>query len=190
MSAQPRPPRENGEGNDQPRQIWYRRRPVVVSVGIVIVLTIAVISDLPVHGSPSANISAGRSVMIEVNNDIASCAFGAKESFNIHQEQIAGSLSSLGSAKRRRCCETTWPRVRSAMTTSFSFPASRSLDPQLAVGSATWSTLPPCGPPLTRLARSQTCRVCSLILTPKPRFATSRNGKPRWPLTELRPSAT
>ena len=31
--------------------------------------------------------------MSEVNTDIAPCAFAVKESFSIHAEQIAGSLS-------------------------------------------------------------------------------------------------
>jgi hypothetical protein len=68
----------------------------VVSFGVVVVLAVTVISDLPVHGSAAANVSAGRGVMTEVNTDIAPCAFAIKESFSIHTEQIAGSLTSLG----------------------------------------------------------------------------------------------
>jgi hypothetical protein len=73
---------------------WYRRRAVLLSAGVVVVLAVTVISDLPVHGSPAADISAGRSVMAEINDDIAPCAFAAKESFTIHQEQLAGSLTT------------------------------------------------------------------------------------------------
>jgi hypothetical protein len=97
MSPEPTLPGEQGEENKPPRQPWYRRRALVVTMGIVVVLAVTVISDLPVHGSAAANISAGRSVMTEVNTDIASCAFGLKESFTIHSEQIAGSLGLLGS---------------------------------------------------------------------------------------------
>jgi len=96
MSPEPTQPREDAEENEPSRQPWYRRRALVVTMGIVVVLAVTVVSDLPVHGSAAANISAGRSVMTEVNTDIASCAFAVKESFTIHAEQIAGSLSLLG----------------------------------------------------------------------------------------------
>lgn len=86
---------EANEGADpKPTQPWYRRRAFLVSAAVVVVLVITVVSDLPVHGSTAANISAGRSVMQEVNEDIAPCAFAAKESFTIHQEQVAGSLTT------------------------------------------------------------------------------------------------
>jgi hypothetical protein len=99
MSLEPTPSREDAEGAKPSRPAWYRRRALVVTMGIVIVLAVTVISDLPVHGSAAANISAGRSVMTEVNTDIASCAYAAEETFTIHSEQIAGSLTSLGSSE-------------------------------------------------------------------------------------------
>jgi hypothetical protein len=67
---------------------------VLVSLGALVVLAITVISDLPVHGSAAANISAGRSVMTEINTDIAPCAYAVKESFEIHSEQIANALTT------------------------------------------------------------------------------------------------
>jgi hypothetical protein len=72
---------------------WYRRRALLVTVAAVAVLAITVISDLPVHGSAAANISAGKGVMAEINTDIAPCAYAVKESFSIHSQQIAGSLT-------------------------------------------------------------------------------------------------
>ena len=96
MSPGPAKAPVGAEMDEAPRQPWYRRRALVVSFGVVVVLAVTVISDLPVHGSAAANISAGRSVMTEVNTDIAPCAFAVKESFSIRTEQIAASLTSLG----------------------------------------------------------------------------------------------
>ena len=91
-------PETNGAGHlasepESPPAPWYRRRALLVTLAAVAVLAVTVISDLPVHGSATANISAGKGVMSEVNTDIAPCAYAVKESFSIHAEQIAGSLS-------------------------------------------------------------------------------------------------
>jgi hypothetical protein len=72
---------------------WYRRRAFLVALGAIVVLAITVISDLPVHSSIAADISAGQSVMSEVNSDVAPCAFAVKESFSIHADEVAGSLT-------------------------------------------------------------------------------------------------
>ena len=74
---------------------------MLLTLGAVIVLAITVISDLPVHGSQTADISAGRSVMAEINTDIAPCAFAVKESFTIYSEQVAGSLSVVRDPAKR-----------------------------------------------------------------------------------------
>ena len=74
---------------------WYRRRrALLVTVAAIVVLAITVVSDLPVHSSLAADASAGQSVMSEVNADVGPCAFAVKESFSIHADQVAGSLSS------------------------------------------------------------------------------------------------
>ena len=91
-------PGGNGAGHlssrpESPPAPWYRRRALLVTLAAVAVLAVTVISDLPVHGSATANISAGKGVMSEVNTDIAACAYAVKESFSIHAEQIAGSLT-------------------------------------------------------------------------------------------------
>ncbi|MGO9964060.1 MAG: hypothetical protein ACLPUG_11595 [Acidimicrobiales bacterium] len=72
---------------------WYRRRAYLVALGAIAVLAITVISDLPVHSSTAADVSAGRSVMIEINSDVTPCAFAVKESFSIHADETAGSLT-------------------------------------------------------------------------------------------------
>ncbi|MGD0982987.1 MAG: hypothetical protein ABSA65_04105 [Acidimicrobiales bacterium] len=71
-----------------------RRRALLVTVAAIVVLAVTVVSDLPVHSSLAADVSAGQSVMSEVNADVGPCAFAVKESFSIHADQVAGSLSS------------------------------------------------------------------------------------------------
>ena len=73
---------------------WYRRRAVLVTFGVLVVLAVTVISDLPVHGSRAADVSAGRSVMSEVNTDVAPCAFAVQEALTIRGDQVARSLTA------------------------------------------------------------------------------------------------
>ena len=82
----------------QPR--WYRRRALAVTLGVVVVVVITVISDLPVHASRAADIWAGRGVMSEINSDTRRpCAYAVQEAFIIHGDEVAGSLTaSDGSA--------------------------------------------------------------------------------------------
>ncbi|MGA2529669.1 MAG: hypothetical protein ABSG36_10965 [Acidimicrobiales bacterium] len=97
MIADRQPPGENagslGAATSATRP-WYRRRALLVGLCTIVVLAVTVISDLPVHGSNAANISAGKGVMTEINTDIAPCAFAAQESFEIRARQLAGSLTA------------------------------------------------------------------------------------------------
>jgi len=79
---------------DKPAQPWYRRRAVLVTVGVIVVAAITVVSDLPVHGSRAADVSAGRSVISEVNTDVAPCAFAVREALTIHADEVEHSLSA------------------------------------------------------------------------------------------------
>jgi hypothetical protein len=73
---------------------WSKRRALLVTLAAIVVLAITVVSDLPVHSSLASEVSAGQGVMSEVNSDVGPCAFGVKESFSIHADQLAGSLSA------------------------------------------------------------------------------------------------
>jgi hypothetical protein len=98
MSTNHEPGRQDAEAVaaaiKAPPTPWYKRRALLVTVAAIVVLAIAVISDLPVHSSLAADVSAGRSVMSEINADVGPCTFAAKESFSIHADQVAGSLSA------------------------------------------------------------------------------------------------
>ncbi|HLN16857.1 MAG TPA: hypothetical protein VK277_08925 [Acidimicrobiales bacterium] len=72
---------------------WYRRRAVLVGAVVALILAVTVITDLPVHSSRAADISAERSVMKEVNTDLGGCAYAVHEAFLIYQKESSGSLT-------------------------------------------------------------------------------------------------
>ena len=87
-------PEAIGEAEKAPLTPLYKRRALLLTVAAIVVLAVTVISDLPVHSSLAADVSAGRSVMSEINADVGPCAFAVKEAFSLHEDQVAGSLSS------------------------------------------------------------------------------------------------
>lgn len=80
----PAPPEAPGPAPSRPP--WYRRRAVLVALGVVLVAAVTVLSDLPVHSSRASDIANERAVMSEVNGDLSSCAYAVHESFTIWGE--------------------------------------------------------------------------------------------------------
>jgi hypothetical protein len=72
---------------------FYKRRSVVVTSVIAVILVVTVITDLPQHSSLAAQYTDDRSVMQQVNADVGPCAFAANESFTIFADQKARTLS-------------------------------------------------------------------------------------------------
>jgi len=73
---------------------WYRRRWVLVTVGVVAVVVVSVLVDLPRPTTVSQDVSAQTSVMNEVNGDVAGCAYAIRETFTIYQDMKTGALSA------------------------------------------------------------------------------------------------
>lgn len=63
--------------------IWERRRGLVIGVAVAAVILITVLSDLPVSTSRASDIGAERSVMSEVNTDLAACAYAINQAVGI-----------------------------------------------------------------------------------------------------------
>jgi len=86
----------DGSSPEAPRSPapWYRRRAFLVGASVAVVVAITVITDLPVQTSRASDIAAERSVMKEVNGDIAPCALGAHEAFAIYGQAQQGTLSA------------------------------------------------------------------------------------------------
>ena len=64
----------------------------------MIILLITVLTDLPASTSRAEDISAERSVMTEVNNDLAPCAFGLNQAIGIWKLQVAHQLTAADRA--------------------------------------------------------------------------------------------
>jgi hypothetical protein len=73
--------------------IWERRRGLVIGVAVAAIILITVLSDLPVGTSRVSDISAERSVMSEVNTDLAPCAYAIHQAIGIWNLQATHKLS-------------------------------------------------------------------------------------------------
>jgi hypothetical protein len=76
------------------RRPWYRRRAVLLTAGIAVILAIVVVTDLPLHGSRSVDISAAKSVVSQVNSDVGPCSYALSETFTIYKDETSHGLSS------------------------------------------------------------------------------------------------
>jgi hypothetical protein len=73
--------------------IWERRRGLLIGLAVAAIVLITVLSDLPVSTSKASDIGAERSVMSEVNTDLASCAFAIHQAIGIWDLQAANQLT-------------------------------------------------------------------------------------------------
>ena len=73
--------------------LWQRHRGLLIGLTIFVVLLITVLSDLPVSTSRGDDINAERSVMSEVNTDLAGCALAVHQAIGIWKLQAAHALS-------------------------------------------------------------------------------------------------
>jgi len=73
---------------------WYRRRWVLVTAGVVAVVVVSVLVDLPRPTTVPQDISTQTSVMNEINSDVAGCAYAVRETFTIYQDMKTGALSA------------------------------------------------------------------------------------------------
>ena len=77
-----------------PRPAWYRRRGMVVAAVVVVIGIVTVLTDLPVPTSRSQDISSERSVMTELNTDVAPCALAVRQALGIWDLEAAHSLTA------------------------------------------------------------------------------------------------
>ncbi len=73
--------------------LWQRHRGLLIALVVFVILLITVLSDLPVNTSRADDISAERSVMSEVNTDLAPCALAVHEAIGIWNLQAAHELT-------------------------------------------------------------------------------------------------
>jgi hypothetical protein len=73
--------------------IWQRHRGMFIALAVFVVLLITVLTDLPVGTSRADDINAERSVMSEVNTDLAGCALAVNQAVGIWNLQAAHTLT-------------------------------------------------------------------------------------------------
>lgn len=78
---------------DPARTPWYRRRAFLVGAGVVVVVAVAVLSDLPTPTSRVADIAAESAVIAEINTDVGPCVFSVHEALTLYADE-SGRLSA------------------------------------------------------------------------------------------------
>jgi len=78
---------------------WYRRRVFLVSVGVVVVIGVAVITDLPTPTSRANDARGENAVIGEINSDVAPCLFSVREALTLYGDETSGTLSSSDRAQ-------------------------------------------------------------------------------------------
>jgi hypothetical protein len=73
--------------------LWQRHRGLLIALVVFVIVLITVISDLPVSTSRADDISAERTVMSEVNTDLAPCALAIRQAIGIWNLQAAHQLT-------------------------------------------------------------------------------------------------
>lgn len=81
-------------GSTPGRPAWYRRPRFMLGAGIVAIVGLAVLSDLPRHTSLAGQVSAGTSIIHQINSDIKPCAYAVQEAVMIESGLRNGTLSS------------------------------------------------------------------------------------------------
>jgi hypothetical protein len=74
--------------------VWYKRPWFLVALGVVVVLAVSVISDLPRHITKAQDAAEQNDSIHQINTDTAPCVFAVKQSFSFYQEQVTGKLSA------------------------------------------------------------------------------------------------
>jgi hypothetical protein len=90
------------EGGARPRVPWYQRRAVLLAGGIVAIVAIAVVTDLPTTTSKAAEVAGANAFVKEVNADLAPCAYALKETYSFRADQLDGTLSQPDRAELPR----------------------------------------------------------------------------------------
>jgi hypothetical protein len=91
MISAPTPASRKAGGARAP--LWQRHRALTIGIGVLAILVITVLTDLPTSTSRASDIGAERSVMTEVNSDLAPCALALHQAVGIWRLQSAHRLT-------------------------------------------------------------------------------------------------
>lgn len=78
---------------------FFKRRSVIVAGCVIVVLIVTVITDLPENASLASQVPGDRTVVQQVDTDVAPCAFAANESFTLYSDVKSRSVSQSDLSK-------------------------------------------------------------------------------------------
>ena len=81
------------------RPVWYKRTSTLIVAAVAVVIGASVLVDLPSKVTPAADASAQTSIMHEINNDLAGCAYATTETFTIYRDLRANTLTTQNLAQ-------------------------------------------------------------------------------------------
>jgi hypothetical protein len=76
------------------RAVWYRRPWFLATVGIIVVVAVSVITDLPHPVTKAEDASQQNGVIKQINGDTSTCIFALKESFSFYRDELNHSLAT------------------------------------------------------------------------------------------------
>jgi hypothetical protein len=86
-------PREDAEAP------WYRRRGVLLAGTVVVVVAIAVVTDLPTPASRASQVATANAFVAEINTDLAPCDYSLGEAYGIRADQLDGTVPAADVAQ-------------------------------------------------------------------------------------------
>jgi hypothetical protein len=78
--------------------LWRRHRGLAIAAVCAVILVITVLTDLPTSTSRADDVAAERSVMTEVNSDLAPCAYAVNQAVGIWNLEAAHQLTAADRA--------------------------------------------------------------------------------------------
>jgi len=76
------------------KAVWFRRPWFLATVGIIIVVAVSVITDLPHPITKAEDTSQQNGVIKQINGDTAPCVYAINESFNFYRQELAHTLAA------------------------------------------------------------------------------------------------
>lgn len=73
---------------------WYKRTSFLIVVAMGVIVLASVLVDLPSKVTPASDAAAQTTLLHEINNDVAGCAYAITESFTIYRDFQANTLSA------------------------------------------------------------------------------------------------
>lgn len=75
------------------KAIWYKRPWFLITVGLVLIVAISIITDLPRPLTKAQDASSQNASIRQINTDVKPCAFAVKQSFQFYNDFVKGVLT-------------------------------------------------------------------------------------------------